>query len=194
MNETRQRLIDGAREVVRDRGLMATSREITAAAGANLAAITYHFGSKEQLVTEALLDGLRRWLAPALDVLAGDGDPATRSLVAIDTLVSSFEEHRADAPAYLEALLQSPRMPDLHAGVVDLWSELRGSLAAQIEGLCHDGRLPAWTDPEAMAGLLVAVASGLVVQVTVDPEGPGLRAMAAQFGSLLVAAGHPEIG
>ena len=39
-----------------------------------------------------------------------------------------------------------------------------------------------------MATLLVAVANGLVLQVTSDPDGPGLEAMAAQFGGLLLAA------
>ena len=36
--------------------------------------------------------------------------------------------------------------------------------------------------------LLVAVANGLVLQVTSDPDGPSLEAMAAEFGGLLLAA------
>jgi hypothetical protein len=39
-----------------------------------------------------------------------------------------------------------------------------------------------------MSALLVAVANGLVLQVTVDPDGPGLPDMAGQFGALLLAA------
>ena len=43
-----------------------------------------------------------------------------------------------------------------------------------------------------MAAVIVAVANGLVLQVTVDPEGPSIQAMAAQFAALLLAARHPS--
>ena len=167
-----------------------TSRVITREAGANLASITYHFGSKDQLVAEALLDGRRQWLTPALEVLSGDGDPATRTMVAIETLTTTFEQHRDDAPAYLEALVQAPRMELLHAGLLTLWAELRQGLADQIGEMQRQGALAGWVDPQAMATLLVAVANGLVLQVTIDPDGPDLRAMAAQFGALLLTAGQ----
>lgn len=189
MSDTRNRLLDATRRCIRERGLTATTaREITGAADANLAAITYHFGSKDRLVSEALLGELRAWLAPALEVLAGDADPATRTLAAIETLTATFERLRDEAPVYLEALVQARRLPSLHEGVVDLWAELRRSLADQIAGVLADGVLPAWIEPDAMAGLFVAVANGLVLHVTVDPDGPELRAMAGQFGGLLLAA------
>jgi hypothetical protein len=39
-----------------------------------------------------------------------------------------------------------------------------------------------------MSAFTVAVANGLVLQVTVDPDGPGLPETADQFGALLLAA------
>lgn len=54
MTETRQRLIDGALETLRDKGMAATSaRTIAAAASANQGLIFYHFGSVDQLIIEA---------------------------------------------------------------------------------------------------------------------------------------------
>jgi AcrR family transcriptional regulator len=190
MSDTRSRLLEAARTEVRDRGLAATSREITGAAGANLAAITYHFGSKDRLVAEALLGEVRRWLEPALGALAGQGDPAARALAAVGALVAAFREHAADAPAYLEALVQARRLPGLHAGILDLWGDLRARLTAEIAAL-QAGEGPGvagWVDPEPMAALLVAVANGLVVQATVDPDGPDVGAMAEQFAGLLLSA------
>src|SRR5438270_2977098 len=109
MIDTRARLLASTRRCIATRGLAATtSRDITAGAGANLAAITYHFGSKDRLVAAALLEELRAWLSPALEVLAGDGDPAARALAAIETLVRDFERRREEAPAYLEALVHAP--------------------------------------------------------------------------------------
>lgn len=55
----REDLLAGARRVIVERGVAnATARDIAQAAGVSLAAIGYHFGSKDQLVTEALLDTL----------------------------------------------------------------------------------------------------------------------------------------
>lgn len=191
MTETRQRLLDGTRACIRSRGLVATtSREITATAGVNLAAITYHFGSKDELVAEALLGSLRASLAPALDVLASEGDPATRTVNAVATLVASFEQQRDEAPVYLEALVHALRLPSLHNGVVALWAQLRDGLIEQMDAMRDEGVLPAWVQSHSMAALLIATANGLVLQVTLDPDGPKLSAMAEQFARVLLSAGN----
>jgi AcrR family transcriptional regulator len=53
--DTKQRILDTAERLFMERGFSATSlREITAVAKVNLAAVNYHFGSKEAL-TEAVL-------------------------------------------------------------------------------------------------------------------------------------------
>jgi AcrR family transcriptional regulator len=189
MTETRNRLVEAARRCIAAKGLASTTaRDITSEADVNLAAITYHFGSKDQLVAEALLEALRTWLTPTLEVLSGSGDPAVRAQRGIQTLIATFNEHRDDAPAYLQALVEAPRMEPLHAGVVHLWTELRQLLAADIADMQQRGELAAWVDPDAMSSVLVAVANGLALQVTVDPDGPELEAMASQFGALLLSA------
>jgi AcrR family transcriptional regulator len=52
-----------------------TARAIAAESGANLASITYHFGSKDDLVTEAVIEGLDRWL-DEIDRAMGELAPA----------------------------------------------------------------------------------------------------------------------
>jgi len=59
--DTRERILDTAEELFATNGYHCTSlRAITAAAGANLAAVNYHFGSKEALLEEVF----RRRLVP----------------------------------------------------------------------------------------------------------------------------------
>jgi len=53
--QTRQRLLDAAREVFSQHSFQgATVREICRLADANVAAVNYHFGSKDGLLAEAL--------------------------------------------------------------------------------------------------------------------------------------------
>ncbi|MEO0416473.1 MAG: TetR family transcriptional regulator, partial [Verrucomicrobiota bacterium] len=60
-HETKLRILDTAEELFADQGFEAVSlRKITQAAEVNLAAVNYHFGSKEALVSEVML----RILAP----------------------------------------------------------------------------------------------------------------------------------
>ena len=60
-DSTRDRILDAAETLFAEKGIASTSlRELTAAAGANLAAVHYHFGSKDALVHEVF----RRRLEP----------------------------------------------------------------------------------------------------------------------------------
>ncbi len=55
MDDTRQRLLDAAGQIFAAKGFDATTvREICSAAGANIAAVHYHFGDKLRLYTEVM--------------------------------------------------------------------------------------------------------------------------------------------
>jgi AcrR family transcriptional regulator len=55
MSDTKQRILDTAVRLIAEQGYAATSlRHIIAEAGVNLAAIHYHFGSKEELLEEII--------------------------------------------------------------------------------------------------------------------------------------------
>jgi AcrR family transcriptional regulator len=77
--DTRERLLDVAEDLFAEQGISGTSlRELTRAADANLAAVHYHFGSKEGLldaVVERRAEPINRERLEALDALEARETP-----------------------------------------------------------------------------------------------------------------------
>lgn len=78
---TRQRLIDATRDLLAERGESDVSlRAITDAAGANVAAVSYHFGSKETLVRAAIEQSIERLVQEQVDGLRALEDPTLEQI------------------------------------------------------------------------------------------------------------------
>jgi AcrR family transcriptional regulator len=93
---TKVRLLDAAETLFMEHGFEATSlRLITAAAGANLAAVNYHFGSKEELFQAVLTRRL---------------DPMNQERV---DLLTGFERQAAPGPVPCEKILSAMLIPAL---------------------------------------------------------------------------------
>ncbi|MFU2208806.1 CerR family C-terminal domain-containing protein [Solidesulfovibrio sp. C21] len=94
-DETRRRLLDAAGEIFSCKGYQAaTVREITKLAKANLAAIHYHFGSKDRLYQAVLEHAHReagRRYPPDLG-LVGDAPPEVRLYAYIRALLLRLED------------------------------------------------------------------------------------------------------
>lgn len=192
-DDTRTRLLDATLGVLASHGAArATSRQIAAAARVNLQAITYHFGSKDELVAQALVHAVRRWVQPARAALTGVGqDPVGRLLAVVMVLQGALEEAREFFPAYVEALAAAPRNEAVRSEVVGLLHELRDGLAASIRELRDAGLLAGWVDPEAMAALVVAAGDGFVLHAMLDPQGYEVDRTLSQVVQLLLAARTP---
>lgn len=190
---TKERLVSAAQDAIREGGIgSATARDITARADANLAAIPYHFGTKDALLTEALIADARTIVDPVLALLSSDQPPAARALAAAGLLNQQFEGERARVPVLLTAIARAPHSPEVAAGLAQLWSELRTRLGDDLRALVDERRVPAWVEPDAMAGLILAVVSGVVVASVVDPNGPGHDDLGNQFLMLLMAVASTE--
>lgn len=80
---TKERILEVAERLFAERGLDGTSmRDITDAAGVNLASVNYHFGSKDGLIAAVFdrhltpLNEARMAMLDAVEAAAGDGTPA----------------------------------------------------------------------------------------------------------------------
>jgi AcrR family transcriptional regulator len=160
-----------------------TARAIAEESGANLASINYHFGSKDDLVTEAVIEGLDRWLAEVaarLDSLASQ-DPATRFRRAAEVIEASRRRYTGLARNFVGALARAQHDTRVREMLADGFRRTRPNVAT-ILGL---GRDQAGDDA---AGLVVALFDGLLLQVLLDPalEIEGDRMQRAQARLLRV--------
>src|SRR3954453_17286967 len=79
--QTRQRLIDATLDLLAERGESGASlRAITDSAGANVAAVSYHFGSKEALVRAAIEQSMDRLLQDQVDALRALKKPSIEDI------------------------------------------------------------------------------------------------------------------
>ena len=98
---TRDRLLDTAERLFAEHGYQATTmRTVTAEAGANIAAVNYHFGSKQALLGAVV----HRALGPVveerrrrLDALELEGDPSVEALV--DAIIGPLIERIGAEPS-----------------------------------------------------------------------------------------------
>src|SRR5438132_7521965 len=102
-HETRTRILDAAEELFMLHGFEGTSmRLLTAKAGVNLAAVNYHFGSKDALI-EAVF---RRRLDPM-------NASRTAELERLETESAAQASHHARRPPAAEAIIRAFVGPSL---------------------------------------------------------------------------------
>jgi AcrR family transcriptional regulator len=142
-----------------------TARAIAEASGANLASITYHFGSKDNLVTEAVIEGLDRWLA---DVAGGLADlppqaPAAKYRRAAEVIEASRRRQTGLARNFLAALAKAQHDPRIRDLLAAGFHRTRPNVASLLE-------LGADQAGHDAAGLVLAQFYGLLLQVLIDPS------------------------
>jgi len=173
--ETRRRLLDGAAQVIRERGFGAASVEaIAAAAGFSRGAFYSNFDTKEQLFVELLHDrvysGYRRMGERV--VAEGGATPLERLRWSAEQLADRQrnDEDRWLFELWLELLAQAARDPGLAKLAATFWSGNREMLTAlTAAGFAEVGREPP-VDAKHLATAQIALDIGLAVQHLVDPD------------------------
>lgn len=142
-----------------------TAREITAESGANLASIAYHFGSKEELVTEAVIEGLDRWLAEIEVAIGGmESRPGVSRLRrAFEATERTRERHTGLARNFVGALAKAQHDRRLRELFVEGFARTRPAVAALLE--LGDDQVG-----EDAAGLVHSMFVGLLFQALLDPS------------------------
>jgi AcrR family transcriptional regulator len=141
-----------------------TARAIADEAGANLASIGYHFGSKDDLVTEAVTVGLDRWLTEIDDRLGEltSAEPAERYRRAGEIIEGTRGKHAGLARSFLSALAKAQYDDRVRELLAAGFRRTRPRIAALL-GLGDD---QAGTDA---GGLVHSLFTGLLFQTLLDP-------------------------
>lgn len=185
----REELLEGAAQCLYEKGFgRTTARDVVAASGTNLASIGYHFGSKDALLTEALLSATTAWgeeLEDALTATDTSADPQQHLEETWSRVVALFSTQRRLWATHVEALAHAERLPELRESLVEAQREVREGLALTFHTLPDD---PEAADRRAhvLGSVYQALLTGVMVQWLLDPESApsgtdiaeGLRAIA----------------
>ncbi|GAA4215224.1 TetR/AcrR family transcriptional regulator [Microbispora amethystogenes] len=167
----REDLLEGAKRCLREKGYArTTTRDIVAVSNTNLASIGYHFGSKENLLNEALIDALGEWgkeLEGALAAAIGqDGGALERFESIWSRLVELFANDRALCAANIEVFAQIEHVPTVRQVLADGLEQGREGLGRLFGTVSED------TDQEtarAVGSFYQALVTGVMVQWLIDP-------------------------
>jgi len=172
----REDLLIGAKQCLIEKGYgRTTARDIVAASGANLASIGYHYGSKEALLTAALLEALTesgKEICPTeVTDVSPDASPLDRFEAAWSQMVDKYTTNRQLLLASFEVFAQVDRMPELQGALADCVEQGRRSMTELFKSIAGD---EADTMDEeslhAVGTFFQALSTGVMAQFLVDPQ------------------------
>jgi len=183
--DNRAALIKGARQCIEQIGYArTTARDVAQAAGVSLGAIGYHFGSKEELLNEAIADGFRDWIA-SFAPLVVDSDARGLDFSARQAIPQFFrlmENSRPLLIGFIEAMAQAEHIPELRAQLADQYRQSRETAVGMIQSALGPQLAQAGLDPITISSLILALVDGLIMQYLVDPGGaPGSAQLLAVY-------------
>jgi AcrR family transcriptional regulator len=175
--DTRSRLLEGALETLRTRGIAgASARSIAATAGVNQALVFYHFGSVDELLAAAVRHGAQQRISVYRDRL--DSITSLRELLDLGRSLRA-DERAAGNLAVLAQMLAGAqtgaRLRPATAAGLGLWVAEIETVLGRILG---SGPLAGLADTGGLARVIAAVFIGLELYDGVDTDSAG-RAMSA---------------
>ena len=164
----REDLLAGAKRCLYEKGYAkTTARDIATASGVSLAAIGYHFGTKEALLGVALEQAIEEWGQELTGLLTTDADPGTgpaeRFETAWNRVSDSFSTTRRLWAVQFELLAHLERTPELRTTFTESSKNARLGLAELFRDIT-----PA--DDETVGAFYQVMLAGLAAVWLADPD------------------------
>lgn len=196
--DSRHALIDVAIEIIQSRGIDALKVEdVCEQVGVSKGSLYWHFGDREGLIREALLEHMYRLGDEQLAVLNNAVDKFTTrddylSKIA-GAFVDPFDASQVETRwQRLELIAGSRRDPKLAPIMAEIQRRHFRYLSDIMERSAREGLLRLDVDPKAIAALLVAVGLGSNVLSLLGEEGPQADAWTSSLIVLVDALFPPK--
>ncbi|WP_433345590.1 TetR/AcrR family transcriptional regulator [Microtetraspora malaysiensis] len=151
-------LLAATKQCLAERGYARTTvRDIVAVSGSNLAAINYHFRSKDALLTQAMIETTGEAIEEILSALPEDSQEWFAAFWG--KLIDSFQSNPALWRANVDTLAQAAHLPEVRARLAE------GQSLAQHE---LGERLP--QEDKEGSQVLLTLLIGLLVRWSIDPD------------------------
>ncbi len=184
-------ILAAAAEVIGERGLAATRiADVAERAGTSPPAVLYWFGSKEELLTDALTFDEDRFHGAVTERLAGLDHPRDQLRLLIEAYADEY-----DVTLWMELWERALRDRGAAAARQRLDDRWRDQIAEVIRAGQHLGEFME-VDGDDMAAVLASLMDGLAVQVTVgDPAFPAnrMRDLAVKVAELILGCELPPV-
>jgi AcrR family transcriptional regulator len=169
--EKAKRIVDAMRSSVARRGTAgSTFDHVSREAGVSRGLLHYYFGTKEQLLVEAV----RRDCELRLEMLERQLSTAQTADDFIDLMAQNLQETVRDNPDYITLLFElftlSRRNADIAVEYAALMRRTREQVAGMLAVAQRDGVLHLHAEPEAVAEILFSIADGFALRMLSEPE------------------------
>jgi len=169
--EKAQRIVEAMRSSVARRGTAgSTFDHVSREAGVSRGLLHYYFGTKEQLLVEAV----RRDCELRMELLEGRLASAQSAEDYIDLMAQNLQETVHEEPEFVTLVFElftlSRRNKDIAAEYAGLMQRMRGQVAAMLAVAQDEGILRLHAEPEAVAEILFSLADGLVLRMLAEPD------------------------
>ena len=187
--EKAQRIVDAMRRSVARRGTVgSTFDHVSREAGVSRGLLHYYFGTKEQLLVEAV----RRDCELRMERLERQLSTAQTADDYIDLMAQNLQETVREDPDFVTLVFElftlSRRHADIAVEYAGLLRRTREQVAEMLAAAQREGILRLHAEPEAVAEILFSLGDGLALRMLSEPGRdftPTIRAGIASVRGLL---------
>jgi AcrR family transcriptional regulator len=166
--ETRQRLLDAARQVLAEDGVdNFTTRRVAQAAGVSHGMCHYHFANKDDLVAALIESARQDWVTPLRRLVEGEGSAEARARAVISWMAepATIEVMRVHSALFWFAL----RNDDIRDALAIEYGAWRALFVQLFKDLAKERNLDGF-DADRVGQAFASTADALVQQQVLEPE------------------------
>jgi AcrR family transcriptional regulator len=169
--EKAQRIVEAMRRSVARRGTAgSTFDHVSREAGVSRGLLHYYFGTKEQLLVEAV----RRDCELRMEQLERQLSGAQTAEDFIDLMAQNLKETVREDPDFVTLVFElftlSRRNADIALEYAELMRRTREQVAAMLAAAQREGILHLHAQPEAVAEILFSLGDGLALRMLTEPD------------------------